>query len=128
MLDFNLNGWTRWTGWSQYANNHPYANQRNIDNVMFNFVDTVLKQNLYNPDPMGYNIEESGSLDIDFDKLHKIKNLTAKCEYSVPTEDDHFYGDGVTIEFYTCNNLASGYQRIAVISVSDYGQQQYVLG
>ena len=127
MLDLQ-NNWIPWTGWSQYANQDPDLTQQKIDNIMFNFVDNVLKQNLTHPKPLGYNIEDSGLLDLDFDKLHEITDLMAKCEYYIPTKNDNLYGDCITIQFYSCCNLVSGYQRLAVVDISDYGTQQYVLG
>ena len=124
MLD-SQNKWTLWTGWSQYADKDPDLTQRKIDNVLFAFVDNVLKQNLDNPNPIGYNIEDSGLLDLDLDTLHEISDLTAKCEYYIPTNNDNLYGDCITIQFYHFHRY---YKRLAVISVSDYGNQQYVLG
>ena len=125
MLD-SQNKWTSWTGWSQYANKDPDPIQRKIDNVLFAFLDNVLKQNLDNPNPIGYNIEDSGLLDLDLDTLHEIPDLTAKCEYFIPTSIvDEVIGDIYTVQFYHFHRY---YKRLAVISVSDYGNQQYVLG
>ena len=126
MLDLQ-NNWTPWTGWSQYADKDPDLTHRKIDTVLFAFVDNVLKQNLDHPNPIGYNIEDSGLLDFDFNTLHEIPDLTAKCEYFIPTSIvDEVIGDIYTVQFYLISHRY--YRRLAVISVSDYGNQQYVLG
>ena len=87
----------------------------------------MLKQNLDHTKPIGYNIEDSGLLDLDFDTLHEIPDLTAKCEYYIGTSIvDEVIGDCFTVQFYLTQHRY--YRRLAVISVSDYGNQQYVLG
>jgi len=121
------NQWTPWTGWSQYANKDRDPTKNKTDAVLFAFVDNVLKQNLDHPNPIGYNIEDSGLLDLNFNTLHEIPDLTAKCEYFIPTSIvDEVIGDCFTVQFYLTQHRY--YRRLAVISVSDYGNQQYVLG
>tara|TARA_R110000751_G_scaffold78855_1_gene159173 strand:+ start:91 stop:501 length:411 start_codon:yes stop_codon:yes gene_type:complete len=126
--------WQPWTGWSQYAQNHNNTHAVKIDRVAYLFIDAVLANNLPKGH-LGYNIE-SGSISETRQEImdwldsvccdkNLITDLTASCSYSIP-EHDYTYGEAVEINFYRVPNCI--FSKMGVVSLADYGPQQYVLG
>ena len=126
--------WQPWEGWLHYAQNHNDTHAVKIDRVTYAFIDAVLDNHL-SAGMLGFNME-TGPNDKTRQEIvnwldsvscidNLIDNLTASCSYYIP-EHDYTYGEAVEINFYRVPNCI--FNKMGVVSLADYGPQQYVLG
>ena len=134
-MQVDLKHFDVWDGWLQYLPKDTInPEEKLILKVAFSAVDEVISQNLRGP-KKGYNTEKATTTASFIQGLDELRSKSAKLdhwfsfEYYVPTQNGGLEGIKIEIDFYQIpEGSMKDYNKLAVISVDDLSEHQWVLG